>query len=484
MCAKIEGQILSNVERHKIFRERLRQGLPQIPSQHLAEAIAFGYGLKTNSKVFADLINQDEGGIPGFDERDFDFLQFITRLGELGYTIDNAKLKALEISFDTFHRERQLQERAHVIEESNSIHSSVPMIEYLISAGEYEKAANSLTHFIPISTELEKNVIFKLLEKIGDKSYVAQINLATMLLLGDGTRIDIERGTKMILLLAQTHNHEMSGFPSSILGHIAGGNFGCKPNFAEALKHFEQAAVLGHAESAFNAGLYYLQGRPGIPVSPDDAKRCFSRGAVLGHAPSRTNLALHFYKNDPAQMIELLDSAAQSGDTMADALLDALTARSLKDAEKTVVNPMNSQLVPPRTAVFIPKSLHRPNEAVHAIKLKSATTKDAEAIIANMHGFATWTDLKRAICKLPPSLPDEECSQEERQKRFDYQLWTIQITTEMTVNECAEVVKGLKISSEKGHPKLPRHFIFNNARTPQALGQFFDWLDDEYEDDF
>jgi TPR repeat protein len=88
-------------------------------------------------------------------------------------------------------------------------------------------------------------------------------------------------------------------------------------NIVKALEQLDKATDLGHAESAYTAGLmrsglYW----PNFPIAydHDKAKQSFERGMTMGHKGCKFELALMISKTDRLRSIALLEELLASGD--------------------------------------------------------------------------------------------------------------------------------------------------------------------------
>ena len=155
-----------------------------------------------------------------------------------------------------------------------------------------------------------------------------------MLMSGDGVPADPERGAALLQHVVDSGHPTHAAFAHNFLGHFHRGGFSGQIDMKRALQHFEAAAKLGHAEAAFNAGLYLDKGERGIPRNAARAAANYKRGAARGSAKAMTNLALMIMTGrapdgDIGEAAQLLQSASELGDdhaTMIIALVEGAEA--------------------------------------------------------------------------------------------------------------------------------------------------------------
>jgi len=253
--------------------------------------------------------------------------------------------------------------------------------------------------------------------------------------------------------VAASAGTELRGYAHNWLGHIAAGRFGGRRTPAAALSHFEQAAMAGHGEAAFNAGLMHDEGR-GVPPSDNKACRFYRRGVELGHVPSMTNLAAKIIKHDPAAAMDLCERAAKAGDGKAAALLQALTEAGMSIAVEDGLAPEEDGDAPPPVRV-VPSGIVRPRAIAAALREGlQAPPKEAEEITAYMLGFGSWRELARAAGKSKADPPDEECSAKEVRRRRAYQAHMLTLCVDMGLAAAAIAVKALKPTAKASLPIL------------------------------
>lgn len=104
-----------------------------------------------------------------------------------------------------------------------------------------------------------KGQVAAALEAVAPHSEAAAANLAFALLSADGVPRDVARARALLEPLVTPSKAGLRGYVHNWLGHIASGKFGGRSKPAAALPHFEQAAMAGHSEAAFKAGLMHAR---------------------------------------------------------------------------------------------------------------------------------------------------------------------------------------------------------------------------------
>ncbi len=261
-------------------------------------------------------------------------------------------------------------------------------------------------------------------------SEAAAANLAFALLSADGVPRDVSRARALFASVAASGETELQGYAHNWLGHIASGKFGGRRSPADALAHFEQAAMAGHGEATFNAGLMHDEGH-GVPPSADKACDFYRRRVELGHVSSMTNLAAKIIKHDLGAAMDLCERAAEAGDGKAAALLQALTEAGMAVAIEGGLAAADNGDMPPAIRVM-PAGIGRPQAIAAALQEGiQAPRKEAENITAYMLGFGSWRELARAARKGKADPPDEECGPEEVRRRRTYQTHMLTLCVDM-----------------------------------------------------
>ena len=298
-----------------------------------------------------------------------------------------------------------------------------------------------------------KGQVAAALEAAAAHSEAAAANLAFALLSADGVPRDVGRARALFESVAASGAAELHGYAHNWLGHIASGKFGGRRRPAAALSHFEQAAMAGHGEAAFNAGLMHGEGRG---AAPSDGRACdfYRRGVELGHVPSMTNLAAKIIKHDLGAAMGLCERAAEAGDGKAAALLQALTEAGMAVAvEGGPVAEEDSDM--PAPVRVVPSGTGRPQEIAAALrKGLQASPKEAEELAAYMFGFGSWRELARAAKKAKADPPDEECGAEEVRRRRAYQVHMLALCVDMGPDAAGIAVEALKPTARAPAPAL------------------------------
>lgn len=303
--------------------------LPDAGAQPIAEAGAAGYGYRTHDALL-QAIHAVEAGGPA-PAHDFDADRLIDRLQASGERVgaqDEALRFLLRVMVDGPRSGAPPKQAAP--DETLARHYLRTGRLY-IDVGLWEDAGSLLGIAMGVAPSNVKVGVAAALEQAAPHAETAAANLALALLFADGLARDVPRAGVLLEPLTRAQSREVRAIAHNWLGHIASGRFGVSPAPSAVLPHFEQAAKLGHAEAAFNAGLMHEQGK-GVPPSHDKARSLYRRGTDLGHAASMTNLACNIMEHDPDEAIALLERAAAAGDDKAAGLLDAWTETGMARA--------------------------------------------------------------------------------------------------------------------------------------------------------
>ena len=449
--------------------------LPEADAQHIAEAVAAGYGYRGHA-AFLAAVRAVEAGGPS-PAPDFDADRLIERLQALGEEIgrqDQALRFLLGAMADGPHSGPPHRQ---AVPEEVLARQCLQAGLLFSQAGRWTEAGNMLGNAMDAAPESLKGEVAAALEAAVPHSEVAAANMALALLSADGVPRDAERAQALLAPLVRSEVPALRAHAHNWLAHIAAGDFGGRGTPAAALSHFELAAEAGHGEAAFNAGLIYDEGK-GVPASVGRARDLYRRGAELGHAPSMTNLAIKVMEHDPEEAVGLLEQAADAGDGKAAALLQAVTesgmaraaAGDLEDEDEDA----DGTLPPVRV---VPSGTWRPKALVAALREgMGASSKEAEEIIAFMLGFGSWRELARAATKGKPDLPDEGCDAEEIGRRRAYQAHVLASCSDMGPVAAALAVATLKPSAKSARPTLDPGTL---AHMREASDAYADAQDEE-----
>lgn len=184
-------------------------------------------------------------------------------------------------------------------------------------AESWERAEAVATQGLQLASGAYKEPFVNVLERIAAHSELARVNLGIAFLLGDAGRKDIARARKLLEEAEQhSSNPKVLVHAHNVLGDIAAGVHGTKPDMDCAVSHWMSAAELGSGEAAFNLGLIFE--RDG---DLEEASLVYGRGAELGHPGAMTNLAAMILAaqapGTPDRMEELYRKAASLGDRVA-----------------------------------------------------------------------------------------------------------------------------------------------------------------------
>ena len=350
-------------------------------------------------------------------------------------------------------------------------------------AGQWRDAGAVLSSAMAAAPASMKEQVVAALDAAAPHSDAAAANLAFALLSADGVLRDVGRARALFEAVAASAGTELRGYAHNWLAHIALGKFGGRRRPAAALSHFEQAALAGHGEAAFNAGLMHDEGR-GVPPSEGRACDFYRRGVALGHVPSMTNLAAKIIKHDPAAAMDLCERAAEAGDGKAAALLQALTEAGMAVAVEDGL--AENGAAPPPVRV-VPSGIGRPRAIAAALREGlQAPPKEAEKITAYMLGFGSWRELARAARKGEADPPDEECGPEEVCRRRAYQGYMLALCVDMGPAAAAIAVEALLPTARAPLPVLdaPTLARMQAASYLHADAQGGEDLDEEDDEDW
>ena len=381
----------------KSLRALIGKVLPGVRAQHIAEALAAGYGYPTH-RAFGAAIRAVEAGRRPSPAPDFDMDRLIARLHELGEDMgskDQALRFLLGVMADGPRSGPPTEPDAP---DEALARRCLRAGLMFIDAGQWRDAGVVLSKAIAAAPASLKGQVVAALEAVAPHSKAAAANLAFALLSADGVPRDVGRARALFASVAASGETELRGYAHNWLGHIAAGKFGGHRTPAAALSHFEQAAMAGHGEAAFNAGLMHDGGR-GVPHSDGRACDFYRRGVELGHVPSMTNLAAKIIKHDLGAAMDLCERAAEAGDGKAAALLQALTEAGMAVAVEGGMAAAEEGDMPPPVRV-VPAGIGRPQAIAAALrKGLQAPRKEAENITAYMLGFGSWRELAQAAKK-------------------------------------------------------------------------------------
>ncbi len=458
------------------MRALIGKVLPGADARHIAEAVAAGYGYGAHA-AFLAAIRAVEAGGPA-PAADFDPDRVVDRLYDLGEAIgrqDQALRFLLGAMADGPRSGPPPKQEA-----PDEAHARQCLRAGLVfsQAGRWANAGAALGDAMSAAPDSLKAEIVAALDVAAAHSEAAAANLALALLSADGVPRDVGRAQALLEALVRSDTMEMRAHAHNWLAHIAAGKFGGDSTPEVALLHFEQAAIAGHGEAAFNAALIHDEGK-GMPASVGKARDLYRRGVELGHVPSMTNLAIKVMQHDPEEAMDLFEHAAAAGDGKAEALLQAITesdmdmAGGLEDDEEDI-GPL------PAPVRVVPSGTRRPKALAAALREGiGASTKEAEEMVAFMLGFGSWRELTRAAQKLEADLPDEDCGAEEVGCRRTYQAHVLASCSNMGPVAASIAVEALRPSAKSARPGLePGTLAHMRAASDAYADEDVDGLDE------
>ena len=402
----------------KSFRVLIGKVLSNARAQHIAEALAAGYGFSTH-RAFEAAIRAVEAGRRPAPAPTFDADRLIARLHKLGESVgsqDRALRFLLGVMTDSPRHGPPPERKApDEVLAQQYLHVGLAFAK----AGQWRDAGAVLSKAMAAAPASLKEQVVAALKVAAPHSDAAAANLAFALLSADGVLRDMGRAHGLFAAVAQSDETEPRGYAHYWLGHFATGRFGDFQTLPLALSHFEQGAVAGHGEAAFNAGLMHDKG---IGVPPSDSRACdfYRLGVKLGHVPSMTNLTTKIMKHDPEAAMDLCGRAAGAGDGELAALLHVLAETATSTTvggglmtERDGGTPSPIRVLPPGTG--------RSQAIVAALREDfEVPRKDAGEITAYKLGFGSWRELARAAKKTKADPPDEERGPKQVRRRRAY----------------------------------------------------------------
>jgi len=450
-----DGQLMPSTPFDNGHQESLRgligKVLPDAGAQHIAEAVAAGYGYRTH-RAFMKAIRAVEAGDPA-PVHDFDAGRLTDRLQALGGAVGKQE-EALRFLLTVMADGPRSgppseQDAADEAEARRSLRTA----RLYMDVGLWQDAGTILGTAMGAAPTSLKGEVAAALEQAAPHAEIAATNFALALIYAHGMPRDLVRAGALLDPLTRAQDPEVRSHAHNWLAHIASGKLGGSPAPAAAVAHFEQAARLGYAEAAFNAGLLYESGN-GMPPSEDKARELYRRGVELGHVQSMTNLACKIVGQDHDEAIDLLERAAAAGDEKASGLLQAITESSMATAFGDSVASEEDGLAPLPVCV-VPSGTWRPKAIVAALrKAFDAPAKDAEEIVAFMLGFGGWRELVQAATRGKADLPDEQCGAAEVLRRRIYQAHVLAECSGMGPVAASIAVDTLQPTAKAGRPAL------------------------------
>jgi len=320
-----DGQLMPSTPLDNGHQESLREligkVLPDAGAQHIAEAVATGYGYRTH-RAFMKAVRAIEAGGPA-PVHDFDAGRLIDRLQALGEAVgkqEEALRFLLTVMADGPRSGPPPEQDAPDEAEARRY---LRKARLYTDVGLWHDAGTILGTAMGVAPVGLKGEVAAALEQAAPHAEIAATNFALALIFAHGVPRDLVRAGTLLKTLTVAQDLEMRGYAHNWLGHIASGRLGGSPAPEAAVAHFEQAARLGYAEAAFNAGLLYENGN-GVPRSEDKACELYRRGIALGHVQCMTNLACKIIGQDHDEAVDLLERAAAAGDEKASGLLQAI----------------------------------------------------------------------------------------------------------------------------------------------------------------
>lgn len=205
-----------------------------------------------------------------------------------------------------------------------------------VAAGDWDAAETALRAVMASDRIGPMRKAIPLAEQAARHRPSVRYDLGILLLngLGLGHPPDVPRAWAIFRDLAMGDDTVLAGAAHAVLGSIAAGAHGGEPDRALALGHYEQGALLGSDEAAFNAGLAHHFGL-GTAVDPERAGRFYRKAVAEGDREAMTHLAFLMIGFDVeggvAEALSLLHAAADLGDDQAGDFIEAIGGRGRED---------------------------------------------------------------------------------------------------------------------------------------------------------
>lgn len=451
--------------------------LPDADTQHIAEAVAAGYGYRTH-RAFMKAIRAVKAGGP-VRVHDFDTGRLIDRSQALGEAVgkqEEALRFLLTVMADSPRSGPPPEQDAPDEAEARRYLRTARLY---MGVGLWHDAGTIFGTALGVAPASLKGEVAAALEQAAPHAEIAATNFALALIFAHGVARDLVRAGVLLERLTRGQNLEVCGYAYNWLGHIASGRLGGSPAPAVAVAHFEQAARLGYGEAAFNAGLLYESGTR-VPPSADKACELYRRGVEFGDVQSMTNLACTIVGQHHDQGIDLLERAAVAGNEKASGLLQAIVESGMAAAfgDSLALKEDGPAPLPVRV---VSSGSRRPKAIAVALrKVFGAPADDMEKILAFMLGFGSWRELVRAAANGKADPPDEEWGAVEVLRRRTYQAQVLAKCSDMGPVAASIAVDALQPTANAGRPVLDHATL---ARMCAALEEYAETLDDEDLDD-
>ncbi len=223
----------------KSLRALIGKVLPDVRAQHVAEAVAAGYGYRTH-KTFLAAIRAVEAGRRPAPASDFDADQLIARLHGLGEDVgsqDQALRFLLGVMSDG--PQSAGPPAGQGAPDEALARQCLRAGLAFTQASQWRDAGAILGNAMSAAPASLKGQVAAALEAVAPHSEAAAANLAFALLSADGVPRDVGRARALLEPLATSAEAELRGYVHNWLGHIASGKFGGRRKPAAALSHFE-----------------------------------------------------------------------------------------------------------------------------------------------------------------------------------------------------------------------------------------------------
>ena len=208
----------------KSFRALIGKVLPDARAQHIAEALAAGYGFSTHRASGRRSAPWRPGAAS--PAPDFDADRLIGRLHELGEDVggqDQALRFLLGVMADG--PRSGLPAEPDAPDEALARQCLCAGLVFA-KAGQWRDAGAALSKAMAATPASLKGQVVAALEAAAPHTDAAAANLAFALLFADGVPRDVGRARALFASVAASGETELHGYAHNWLGHIASGKFG------------------------------------------------------------------------------------------------------------------------------------------------------------------------------------------------------------------------------------------------------------------
>jgi len=422
--------------------------LPKAKAAHVAEAVAAGWGQRNHAALLAAL-GGDANALPQFDP-----VLCLNRLDDLMGSLN-------------FHPRRG--DHIHILwaatQVTQDIKPPIPprdlsralvaleLSRQAIKKKDWLEATHLATHALRTGSPGQIQLAFDLLKEAANHSPAARLNMAIAMISGDGIPPDVEGAVRLLEPLCDNEQKSIAAAANATLGDWVA-TLGRSADHRRAMMFWHRAMELGNAHSAFNAGLAYQQGRPGVPIDLHQAAKMYRIAADLGHVYGMTNLGVLLQNISADEAVAWFEKAAALGDEKAAVYLTMIDRMAADDIlRRRDVDEDQAESCPVERVT--PWDTKRPQLVADALVEASIFDRGpAETMTAMLYGFNSWSALMQAAQQGPGDLPDEAVSAEIQERRFAGQVFVLAEATEMPHHEAELLIEMLAPTASETKPSL------------------------------